>query len=249
LRVLVEGPWSVPFKGVPETFEALKRARTEGVPFEAGWLTLDAGGAERSVGGVPVEIHERVPLDRVRNVLQRYDVMLKLSHVEGVYGPPLEMFSQGGTAITYTVTGSDEYIVHGHNALVVEPHNRRQIVRYLDLFAKRPNYLMTLRRNAVATARHHPSWEASGSTLAGALEALAAERWTNAELRPALGALSALADRWLEDVRRLDQLGGSVRAVGDAVCRMKASSVGRAAKRALAGSVRGRIHSRVKGLR
>jgi glycosyltransferase involved in cell wall biosynthesis len=247
LRVLVEGPWSVPFKGVPETFAALERARATGVPFEVGWLTVDAGGRKRpSFAGRPIELHERVPLDQVRHVLQRYDVLLKLSRVEGVYGPPLEMFSQGGTAITSTVTGSDEYMVHGHNGLLVEPYNERQIAEYLGLLASRRRYLATLRRNALATARRHPDWEASGAALADALEALAAEGWTNAQLRPALGALSALADRWTEDVRRLDQLGGSVRVLGDAVRRLKASGPGRAAKRILGRPLHARLSSRAK---
>lgn len=249
LRVLVEGPWSVPFKGVPETFAALKRARAAGVPLETGWLTVEAGGGRRrSLTGGPIEIHERIPLDQVRHVLQRYDVLLKLSHVEGVYGPPLEMFSQGGTAITYTVTGSDEYMVHGYNGLLLEPHNHRQIVAYLDLLARRPEYLTTLRRNALATARRHPDWETSGTTLADALEALAAQRWTNAEVRPALAALSVVTDRWLEDVRRLDQLGGSVRSLGDAVRRLKASAPGRVAKRALSGSLGARLSARLRSV-
>ncbi len=248
LRVLVEGRWSVPFKGVPETFAALKRARAAGVPFEAGWLTVDAGGARPSLSGGPVELHERIPLDQVRHVLQRYDVLLKLSHVEGVYGPPLEMFSQGGTAITYTVTGSDEYVVHGYNGLLVEPYNQRQIAAYLELLARRPKYLSTLRCNALATARRHPDWETSGAMLVDALESIAAQRFTNAEVRPALAAFSAVTDRWLDDVRRLDQLGGSVRILGDAVRLLKASAPGRAAKRAMSGTLGARLSARVRSV-
>jgi glycosyltransferase involved in cell wall biosynthesis len=240
LRVLVEGPWAVPFKGVPETFEVLREARARGLRFDVGWLSSDAGGARPSLGGTRVEIHERVPIDRVRNVLGRYDVLLKLSRVEGMYGPPLEMFSQGGTAITYTVTGSDEYMVHGHNGLLVEPYNRREIVRYLELLDRRRPYLAALRRNALATARLYPDWEASGAELAGALEGIAAEGWTNAGVRPALAALSTLENRWQDDVRRLGLLNGPVARLVDGLDRLKTS---RFAKRVLPPSMRSRVHA------
>jgi glycosyltransferase involved in cell wall biosynthesis len=48
-------------------------------------------------------------------------VLLKMSRVEGFFGPPLEMMACGGTAVVAKVTGYDEYIVDGQNALVVEP--------------------------------------------------------------------------------------------------------------------------------
>lgn len=197
LRVLVEGRWGVGFKGVPETFAVLDEARRR-VPFEVGWLTSTAGDATPSVGGVPVRVHARVPIHQVQEVLRGYDVMVKLSRVEGMFGPPLEMFSQGGTAITYTVTGADEYMVHGHNGLVVEPYDRRQIVHYLELLVRHPEYLAHLRRNALRTAQAFPDWDLSSDALATALEQLHAEGYDNAHLRPALEGMAALRGHWLD---------------------------------------------------
>jgi hypothetical protein len=182
-----------------------------------------------------------VPIDRVRDVLRRYHVLVKLSHVEGMYGPPLEMFSQGGTAITYTVTGSDEYMVHGYNGLLVEPHNRRQIVRYLDLLARRPQYLDALRRNALATAREHPDWEASAAELARALAALASEGWSNADVRPALAAVSTLESAWLEDVRPRELLEATARGLLQRLERLKRSRPARLAKALLPPSIRQQV--------
>jgi hypothetical protein len=48
-----------------------------------------------------------------------------------MFGPPLEMFHCGGTAIVYDVTGHDEYIRHGVNSLVVERDNELQVVDWL----------------------------------------------------------------------------------------------------------------------
>lgn len=205
LRVLIEGPWGVGFKGVPETFETLEAAHAEGVKFEAGWLTSTSGGARPTLGGQPVPVHERIPINQVHQVLQQYDVLLKLSKVEGMFGPPLEMFSQGGTAITYTVTGSDEYMVHGHNSLLVEPYNRRQIIAFLRMLSENPEYLARLRAQALETARSYPTWDASAHAVVNCLEQLHAEGWSNAHLRPALAMASTLRGYWLDDVWRAER--------------------------------------------
>jgi glycosyltransferase involved in cell wall biosynthesis len=230
LRVLVEGPWGVPFKGVADTFQVLEEAHALGVPMEVGWLASDSRGARPQVGGRGVQLHERVPMDEVRRVLARYDILLKLSRVEGMFGPPLEMFSQGGTAICCTVTGSDEYMVHGWNGLLVEPHNRAQIPRYLELLERSPEHLAALRRNAVATARAWPGWEESTRELSARLEELRSEGYENAELRPALCELEAERARALARTLTL----------GD---RVKASSVYNAAKRLVPATARVRLKS------
>jgi glycosyltransferase involved in cell wall biosynthesis len=201
LRVLVEGPWGIEFKGVAESFALLDEARAS-VDFQVGWLTSSSGGQVPQVGGSPVQVHERIPIDRVREVFQRYDVLLKLSRVEGMFGPPLEMFSQGGTAITSTVTGSDEYMVHGDNSLLVPPHDRRQLTRYLRVLSASPAYLEGLRAGALRTARAFPDWEASIGLLDGELRRLQGEGLRNDHLRPALAAVATLKEHWLDEVRR-----------------------------------------------
>src|SRR5262249_9071858 len=140
IRVLVEGPWGFPFKGLVETFEILDRARRD-VAMEVGWLPSHSGGTRPLVGGEPVKIFEKVPISKVHQVLRDHDVMLKLSRVEGVFGPPLEMFSQGGTAICSAVTGSDEYLVHGQNCLLVDRLNEKRAGRYLALLSEDSKYL------------------------------------------------------------------------------------------------------------
>lgn len=201
LRVLVEGPWPVDFKNVPDTFAILEEA-SKRVDFEVGWLASNAGGARPTVGGRPVELFERLPIDRVRYVLQQYDVMIKLSRVEGMFGPPLEMFSQGGTAITYPVTGHDEYMVHGRNSLVVEPYNRGQIPQYLQLLQRSPELLHALRLGALKTAREYPDWPECCAKLHSELERLEREGYTNAHLRSSLAAVATLKENWLNQVWR-----------------------------------------------
>ncbi|WP_052517540.1 glycosyltransferase [Archangium violaceum] len=205
LRVLVEGPWGIEFKGVAETFALLEEARGR-VDFEVGWLTSSGGGQTPVVGGRPVQVYERLPIDRVRHVYQRHDVILKLSRVEGMFGPPLEMFSQGGTAITYTVTGSDEYMVHGENSLLFPPHDRRRLTNYLRVLSASPAYLERLRAGALRTARAFPDWEASIGLLEGELRRLHHEGLRNDHLRPALEAVATLKEHWLDEVRHVTEV-------------------------------------------
>jgi len=189
LRVLVEGPWGFPFKGLAEAFEILDRAHTD-VALEVGWLTSHSGGTHPVVGGAPVKIFERVPISKVHQVFREYDVLLKLSRVEGVFGPPLEMFSQGGTAICSAVTGSDEYMVHGQNCLLIDRLNEKRAGRYLALLGENSKYLDQLCRGAVETARQAPDWSTSTGLLNAALAKLVANHFDNSTLRPALKALA-----------------------------------------------------------
>ncbi len=52
--------------------------------------------------------------------LRRTDVVLKLSSVEGMFGPPLEGFHRGATCVVTPVTGHEEYVEHGWNGLLTD---------------------------------------------------------------------------------------------------------------------------------
>lgn len=200
LRVLVEGPWGVPFKGVPAAFAALEQA-SKSMDLEVGWLTSNSANARPLVGGKPVRVREKLPIDRVADVLRQHDVMLKLSTVEGMFGPPLEMFSQAGTAITAPVSGDDEYIVHGQNALVVSSFGQSEaIVRSLKLLSENPDFLLQLRWKALKTAQAWPDWPTATRRFADALENLKVQGYNNAHLRAALSGVSAMRGHWLDDV-------------------------------------------------
>ena len=98
--------------------------------------------------------------------------MLKLSRVEGMYGPPLEAFHMGATCVTTPVTGFDEYVDHGWNGVVVGWDDPHGTARALDLLARDRLRLERLRHNALATARAWPSWEQSSRFMALALHTI-----------------------------------------------------------------------------
>ncbi len=153
LRVLVEGPLGVFYKNVEKTIELCQQAGVHSV-----WL-LTSSKIE-SYPGVE-RCFSRVPIFKTAEIYRSCDVLVKLSYVEGMFGPPLEMFHCGGTAIVYDVTGHDEYIRHGENSIVVERDNEEEVVEWLEKLQNDPGLLEKLKTGAKATAREWPDWDAA----------------------------------------------------------------------------------------
>src|SRR4051795_8941220 len=169
LRVLIEGNPGVWFKHVPEAIYAAAAMH------EPHHVTV--------VSGERAELGE-APVDRVigplthREMADAYaesHVLLKLSSVEGMSGPPLEAFHMGATAVLTPVPGHEEYAEHGFNALVCDWDDPRGTARLLDLLARDRRLLHYLRFNPLLTARAWPSWEQAGQFMAAALRAIARE--------------------------------------------------------------------------
>lgn len=152
LRVLVEGPIDVGFKNVPKTIELVKRSNADEI-----WLLTSS--KIDSYDGVD-RVFSNVPPSECSKIYRSCDVLVKLSYVEGMFGPPLEMFHCGGTAIVYDVTGHDEYIVHNKNGLVVKTDNEEQVVEYINKL-KDKKLLNKLKKGAIKTASEWVSWEES----------------------------------------------------------------------------------------
>ena len=111
VRVLLEGPISVPFKGMSDAFRAV-----EGLDCEV-WCVSSSGKPEP--GWKCDRFFERVPCPTMKRIYSSCDILLKMSRVEGVCLPPLEMMACGGTVVIGQVTGIEEYVVDQVNALVV----------------------------------------------------------------------------------------------------------------------------------
>jgi hypothetical protein len=101
---------------------------------------------------------------------------VKLSLVEGMFGPPLEMFHCGGTVIVYNVTGFDEYIKHGENALVAELGNEDTILEYLKMLRDDPRLLERLKIGALSTATRWHDWNESSANFLDSLQAILNEK-------------------------------------------------------------------------
>jgi glycosyltransferase involved in cell wall biosynthesis len=163
LRILVEGSPAVWFKRVPDAIQAANAMN------EPRYLTVVSG--DRS--GVEDVTADQVvgPLSHreLATLYRDTDVVLKLSTVEGMFGPPLEGFHCGATCVVTPVTGHEEYVVHGFNGLLTDWDDVWGTARQLDLLARDQELLYYLRSNALDTARAWPDWEESSQLMATAL--------------------------------------------------------------------------------
>lgn len=186
LRILIEGSPSSWFKHVHDAIDAAAAMS------EPRHVTVVCG--ERKALGEVVADEVVGPLSH-REMAERYrrtDVVLKLSSVEGMFGPPLEGFHGGATCVVTPVSGHEEYVEHGYNALLCDWEDLRGTARQLDLLARDRELLHYLRVNALETARGWPDWEQSSQFMAAALQAIRRE--------PQAGGAAASA-RMLADLR------------------------------------------------
>ena len=130
------------------------------------------GGADEiwlmmgSEGPVPPSVDRtflKIPVESTPVIYRSCDVLLKLSKVEGMFGPPLEMFHCGGTAITYDVTGSEEYLVSGRNSLVIPMDDEKAVAEAVRSLKTSPDLLRELRAGVLATAAAWPDWSTSSA--------------------------------------------------------------------------------------
>jgi hypothetical protein len=78
-----------------------------------------------------------------------------------MFGPPLEAFHCGATAVVAPVTGAEEYIRSGENSIVVPWDDVVGTAKVLDRLALDREELTRLKAGAVETANSWPDWNMS----------------------------------------------------------------------------------------
>lgn len=161
LRVLVEGPVDVSYKNIPKTIELVNASKADEI-----WLLTSSDISEyKNVD----RVFSKISPAEVAKLYRSCDVIVKLSYVEGMFGPPLEMFHCKGTCIVYDVTGHDEYIINGFNGIVVKTDNEQQIIEEINSLKNDKLRLNTLKENGLKTANEWNSWEKSSQEFEKAL--------------------------------------------------------------------------------
>lgn len=155
-RILLEGAIGLPYKGMHEAFQAVSTLDVE------VWCVSSYGAPEPH--WKCHRFFEHVPMKDMKKIYSSCDILLKLSRVEGFFGPPMEMMACGGAVVVGKVTGYDEYIVEDENALVVDPLDiqaaRTAVQRLIDDKALRERLIAAGARTA-----QEWRWEGSIDTL------------------------------------------------------------------------------------
>lgn len=163
LRFLVEGPSTDARKNIGATVRLLEDAGVE-------YIWVGAVVDRRLVGPRCVKVLERVPYERMPEVYASCDVLVKLSNAEGMFGPPLEMFATGGTALVWDVAGAEEYMAHLHNCVMAPLNSQPAVYDAIRMLERDPELVARLKRNALATAQAWPDWEQRVPDILAAVE-------------------------------------------------------------------------------
>jgi O-antigen biosynthesis protein len=164
IRVLVEGPVGVPMKNVDA---AVRLARAGGAA-EVWLVSGNAGDSDHLVD----QFFRTVRVEDMGMIYRSCDLLLKLSRVEGMFGPPLEMFHCGGTVVSYDVTGFEEYVVDGVNGLVVPMDDEVGVIDAVRKLATDRSLLARLKHGALLTAAEWMDWQKSSREFAGFMTAI-----------------------------------------------------------------------------
>lgn len=157
-RVLIEGPFGVPFKNTALAIRLAKKAGVKDI-----WVLTSS--PVNNLPGVS-RVFSRVPMYETPKIYRSCDILVKLSTVEGMFGPPLEMFHCGGTAIVFDVSGHDEYIANETNALVIKSGDINAVVSAIRSLLNNKELLTDLTAESLKTAKCWPSWDNSSAKFA-----------------------------------------------------------------------------------
>lgn len=149
LTLLVEGSLGVGRKAVEEAIQL----SVDSAVGEVWHVSPDKGGASNFA----TRKFEKVSYKDMPKIYQQVDVLVKVSRHEGMFGPPLEAFHCGSTALVSKVSGYDEYIRDGLNSLVIEEDDFLSAGELLQHLSRDRELLARLKEGALETARSWPS--------------------------------------------------------------------------------------------
>jgi glycosyltransferase involved in cell wall biosynthesis len=163
-RVLVEGSLTSTFKRVPESIEAAVALAGIELWHVGSTSPEPLTGVSKSFGNVSQL--------RLAEIYRSCDILVRLSRVEGLGMTPLEMFHCGGTAVTSDVTGHEDYMIDGHNCLVINTNQPEQARGAITRLAHDQDLLGQLKANARNTASSWPDWPTASTRFAAFLDTL-----------------------------------------------------------------------------
>ncbi len=152
IRVLIEGPISVPFKAMDDAYNAIKDLDCK------IWIVSSDGRPKKRWRYD--RFFEKVPYNEMKQIYSSCDIFLKMSRVEGFFGPPMEAMACGCAVVVSKCTGYDEYIENEKNALVVEMGDVEGAKKAVQMLIENPQMRDQLIKNGYRTVKQW-DWERS----------------------------------------------------------------------------------------
>ena len=112
IRILIEGDCAAEYKNVDESFRIADRLDRE--KYEIWYMSYNAEPKESYRCD---RFLHAVPYEKVAEVYEQCDILLKSSRLESFSYPPLEMMATGGWCVVAPNGGNAEYLRDGENCL------------------------------------------------------------------------------------------------------------------------------------
>jgi len=199
IRILVEGNLDQWFKNILRTIEICNKSDCKDI-----WL-LTSSKVDK-IDGVS-RVFSQVNVKDVAPIYSSCDVLVKLSYVEGIFGPPLEMFHCGGTAIVYNVSGCEEYMVNGVNSIIVEKDDENGVINAINKLNKDKEHLNNLKENALKTAITWRNWEEAAKEYSDVVKGLNDKN--SLRINEQLVIISKIWEKYEENKTKSDLLNSS----------------------------------------
>lgn len=151
-RVLIEGPIDIPFKAVEDCYNAVKDLDCD------IWFVSSAGKPRNDWRYD--QFFEKVPMHMMPSIYSSCDIFIKMSRIEGFFGPPLEAMACDCVPVVGKVSGWDEYIKDEYNALAVDLKDVESAKRAVQRLLESKELRGKLLENGKATVEQW-SWKRS----------------------------------------------------------------------------------------
>ena len=153
IRILIEGDSTSHYKNVDESFRIIDKLDKN--KFEVWYLSYN--GKPKDWYQVDMFLNE-IPFEKVKNIYEKCDILLKSSWLESFSYPPLEMMATGGFNIVAPNGGNKEYLEDGKNCLFYNLGDINNAVRILERLISDEKLQQVLYENGIKTAQKR-SWK------------------------------------------------------------------------------------------
>lgn len=147
IRILIEGDCAVDYKNIDEAFRVVELLDKD--KYEIWYMSYNAEPKEWY--RVDKFLH-KIPYDKVHEVYEQCDILLKTSLLESFSYPPIEMMATGGYVVAVPNGGNIEYMINEENCLFYKQGDRESAVLAIERICKDKNLQIKLSKKGRETA-------------------------------------------------------------------------------------------------
>ena len=150
IKILIEGDCSAEHKNVDEAFRVVNELSSD--KYEIWYMSYNAEPKEWY--RVDRFLH-RVPYDKVPEIYEACDILLKTSLLESFSYPPIEMMAAGGCVVVVPNGGNSEYLQDEVNCLLYPAGDIKKAVQQIERICSDKALQVKLGENGRKTAEEH----------------------------------------------------------------------------------------------